>query len=153
MGQTDSNKNSIKPLDKPTLDHFPKVVSISTRWSDNDVYRHVNNVIYFSFFDTAVNQNLIEHGLLDVENSPVIGLVVDNQCQYFASLAFPDEVKVGIKVIKLGNSSVQYLLGIYKNAEPSICALGKFTHVYVDRESNKPVPIPKLIRAMLENIQ
>jgi acyl-CoA thioester hydrolase len=153
MGRVECTQNVKKDLDRPRIDHFPKIVSISTRWSDNDAYRHVNNVVYFSFFDTAVNQNLIEHGLLDVERSPVVGLVVDNQCQYFASLAFPDEVKVGIKVIQLGNSSVQYLLGIFKNAEPTICALGKFTHVYVDRESNKPVSIPLPIREMLEKIR
>lgn len=134
------------------LDDFPKIIEITTRWHDNDVYRHVNNVIYFSFFDTAVNQNLIDHGLLDVEQSPVIGLVVDNQCQYFASIAFPDLVKVGLKVIKLGNSSVQYLLGIYKNDDPKLCALGKFTHVYVDRTTNRPVPIPKPLRDMFQSI-
>lgn len=140
-------------LTKPTVDSFSKFFQISTRWSDNDVYRHVNNVIYFSFFDTAVNQNLIENGLLDVENSPYVGLVVDNQCQYFSPIAFPDQVKVGVKVIKLGNSSVQYLLGIFKNQDPNICALGKFTHVYVDRSTNRPVPIPAEIRSMLEKLQ
>lgn len=140
-------------LTKPNKDSFSKFIEISTRWSDNDVYRHVNNVIYFSFFDTAVNQNLIEHGLLDVENSPFVGLVVDNQCQYFASITFPDQIKVGLKVIKLGNSSVQYLLGIFKNQDPNICALGKFTHVYVDRSTNRPVPIPGEIRLMLEKLQ
>ncbi len=140
-------------LTKPSLNSFTKFVEISTRWSDNDVYRHVNNVIYFSFFDTAVNQNLIEHGLLDVENSPCVGLVVDNQCQYFSSISFPDQIKVGLKVIKLGNSSVQYLLGHFKSQDPNICAQGKFTHVYVDRSTNRPVPIPGEIRLMLEKLQ
>jgi acyl-CoA thioester hydrolase len=129
---------------------FPKLVMISTRWSDNDIYLHVNNVVYFSFFDTAVNQNLVENGLLEIENSDVVGLVVNNQCQFFASIAFPDVVYVGIGVEKMGNSSVTYRLGIFKNQENSLSALGSFTHVYVNRQTHRPVPIPEKNRALFE---
>jgi acyl-CoA thioester hydrolase len=129
---------------------FKKMMTITTRWSDNDVYHHVNNVVYFSYFDTAVNQNLVEHGLLDLQNSSVVGLVVNNQCQFFASIAFPDLVHVGLSVEKIGNSSVTYRIGIFKNDEPELAALGTYTHVYVDRLSQRPVPIPQAIRALFE---
>lgn len=131
---------------------FPKLVTITTRWADNDVYQHVNNVVYFSFFDTAVNLFLLQEGLLDFQQSPSVGLVVDNQCQYFSSIKFPDEVHVGIAVEKIGHSSVVYRLGIFKNAEPSLCALGKFTHVYVDRVTQKPTGISDTMRAILGQI-
>lgn len=125
------------------------MIRISTRWSDNDVYQHVNNVVYFSFFDTAVNQNLLEQGLVDFRSSNVVGLVVDNHCQFFSSIAFPDEVFVGVAVEKIGNSSVVYRLGIFKNDSPELCALGRFTHVYVNRNDQKPTPIPQKIRSAL----
>jgi acyl-CoA thioester hydrolase len=131
---------------------FPKMIRISTRWSDNDVYQHVNNVVYFSFFDTAVNQYLLEQGLLDLHSSKVVGLVVDNHCQFFSSIAFPDEVFVGIAVEKIGNSSVVYRLGVFKNQQPELCALGRFTHVYVNREDLRPTPIPGELRAALTAI-
>jgi len=133
-------------------DDFFKFVNITTRWSDNDVYQHVNNVVYFSYFDTAVNQNLIEHGLLDFENGEVVGLVVNNQCQFFASTAFPDIVTVGLSVEKIGNSSVTYRLGIFKNDENKLSALGIYTHVYVDRKTQKPISIPPKIRPMFESM-
>lgn len=132
---------------------FPKLVTITTRWSDNDIYQHVNNVVYFSFFDTAVNLNLVEQGLLNIQSSSVVGLVVDNQCQFFSSISFPDKVFVGIAVEKIGNSSVIYRLGIFKNDQTHLCALGRFTHVYVDRNSQKPTPIPSSIRTALELLQ
>jgi acyl-CoA thioester hydrolase len=131
---------------------FKKMMTITTRWSDNDVYHHVNNVVYFSYFDTAVNQNLVEHGLLDLQNSSVVGLVVNNQCQFFASITFPDLVHVGLSVEKIGNSSVTYRIGIFKNDEPELAALGTYTHVYVDRLSQRPVPIPQAIRALFETM-
>jgi acyl-CoA thioester hydrolase len=135
-----------------TRNDFFKFVDITTRWSDNDVYHHVNNVVYFSYFDTAVNQNLIEHGLLDFENGEVVGLVVNNQCQFFASIAFPDTVTVGFSVEKIGNSSVTYRLGIFKNDENTLSALGIYTHVYVDRKTQKTISIPPKIRLMFESI-
>jgi len=131
---------------------FPKIVTITSRWSDNDIYLHVNNVIYFSYFDTAVNQNLLENGVLEIKNSDVIGLVVNNQCQFFASIAFPDMVYVGVGVEKIGNSSVTYRLGIFKNQENVLSALGSYTHVYVNRKSHRPVPIPEKTRALFETM-
>ena len=139
--------------DRLVKSDFSKFIQITTRWMDNDVYRHVNNVVYFSFFDTAVNQNLIEEGVLDLDKSPVVGLVVENVCQYYSSISFPDVVQVGLSVIKIGNSSVQYQLGIFKNDDPEICALGRFTHVYVDRQTNKSVPIPEDLRRVFESMQ
>jgi acyl-CoA thioester hydrolase len=132
--------------------HFSKMVSISTRWSDNDIYQHVNNVVYFSFFDTAVNQNLLEQGVLSIEHSDIVGLVVNNQCQFFSPIAFPDQVHVGLNVEKIGNSSVTYCLGIFKNDEESLSALGSYTHVYVDRKTQRPVSIPEKTRALFESM-
>jgi len=132
---------------------FARFIQITTRWSDNDVYRHVNNVVYFSFFDTAVNQYLLEQGVLDFDHSPLVGLVVDNHCQFFRSVCFPDTVQVGICVEKIGNSSVVYRLGIFKNTEEGICALGQFTHVYVDRQTHRPQSIPQNIRVVLESLR
>lgn len=131
---------------------FPKLITISTRWSDNDIYLHVNNVVYFSYFDTAVNQNLLENGLLSVANSDVIGLVVNNQCQFFAPISFPDRVNVGVRVEKIGNTSVTYCLGIFKNAEDILSALGSYTHVYVDRKTHRPVSIPSHTRQVFETM-
>ena len=127
--------------------HF---LAITTRWIDNDVYRHVNNVVYYSYFDTVVNRYLIERGVLDIENSPVIGLVVETQCHYFSPIAFPDTVHAGLRVAKLGTSSVRYEIGIFRNAEADAAAQGHFVHVYVDRRSNRPVPLPRPLRAALE---
>lgn len=136
-----------------TRSDFTKIITITTRWSDNDIYQHVNNVMYFSFFDTAVNQNMLEHGVLNVVDSPVVGLVVDNHCQFFASITFPDTVHVGVATQKIGNSSVKYLLGIFKNDEEQLSALGDYTHVYVSRENHRPVTIPDPIRKILESLQ
>jgi acyl-CoA thioester hydrolase len=132
--------------------NFPKLVPISTRWSDNDIYLHVNNVVYFSFFDTAVNQILVENGSLQFEQSNEVGLVVNNQCQFFASISFPDRVTVGVSVEKIGNSSVTYRLGIFKNEDDTLCALGLYTHVYVDRATHRPIPIPEKTRALFESM-
>jgi len=131
---------------------FAKFVTISTRWSDNDMYQHVNNVIYFSFFDTAVNQNLVENGHLEFSTSTIVGLVVRNECQFFASIAFPDIIQVGISVEKIGNSSVTYRLGIFKNRDESLCALGSYTHVYVNRETQKSISIPDPMRAFFQSM-
>ena len=131
---------------------FPRIITMTTRWSDNDIYLHVNNVVYFSYFDTAVNQNLVETGVLTIENSEVVGLVVNNQCQFFASISFPDTVHVGLSVEKIGNSSVTYRLGIFKNDENQLSALGSYTHVYVNRKTQRPVPIPEKTRAVFESL-
>jgi acyl-CoA thioester hydrolase len=123
--------------------------SIGTRWHDNDIYGHVNNVTYYSFFDSAVNTYLIEVGGLDIHNGGVVGFVVSSSCDYFASIAFPERIEIGLRVGKLGNSSVQYELAVFKVGEDEACAAGRFVHVFVDRESNRPLPIPETLRAAL----
>jgi acyl-CoA thioester hydrolase len=133
----------------PTRSDFPYFSEIQTRWHDNDVYQHVNNVVYYSFFDTAVNQHLINSGVLDVANSPAIGLVIETQCRYFSAVSFPDLVTIGLKVVHLGNSSVRYQTGLFRNDEINASAMGSFVHVYVDRKTNRPVSIPKEVRAVL----
>jgi acyl-CoA thioester hydrolase len=135
-----------------TRSDFRHFHSITTRWMDNDAYGHVNNVVYYSWFDTVVNQFLIAHGALDIEKSPVIGLVVETQCRYFASVAFPDEIRAGLRVAKLGKSSVRYEVGIFRGDEQHAAAHGHFVHVYVDRDSRKPVEIPAAMRALLQTV-
>jgi acyl-CoA thioester hydrolase len=134
-------------------DAYRHFCPITTRWMDNDAYRHVNNVVYYSFFDTAVNRYLIEAGALDIERSPVVGLVVETNCHYFRPIAFPDRVQAGLRVAHLGNSSVRYELGIFREDEPLACAQGHFVHVYVDRDSNRPVALPPRLREALERLQ
>jgi acyl-CoA thioester hydrolase len=126
--------------------------TIPTRWMDNDVYGHVNNVVYYSYFDTVVNQYLITQGVLNIEKSTVIGLVVETQCRYFASITFPDIVHAGLRVAKLGNSSVRYEIGLFRNDEQDASAQGHFVHVYVNRASRKSTPLPADMRAALEKI-
>jgi acyl-CoA thioester hydrolase len=124
---------------------------IATRWSDNDVYGHVNNVVYYSWFDTAVNAYLIEQGVLDIYGGSTIGLVVETQCNYFASLAFPQTVHAGIRVAKLGTSSVRYEVGIFGDGELT-AAKGHFIHVYVDQVTRKPVALPPELKKVLETL-
>jgi acyl-CoA thioester hydrolase len=131
-------------------DQFRHFLTIPTRWMDNDIYGHVNNVVYYSYFDTAVNQFLIEAGALDIHQGEVVGFVVDSGCAYFAPVAFPDTVHAGIRVAKLGNSSVRYEIALYRNNDPLPAAAGHFVHVYVERASNRPVPIPDAVRAVLQ---
>ncbi|HTD02473.1 thioesterase family protein [Undibacterium sp.] len=141
------------PLDAKQRSDFQHFHAITTRWMDNDAYGHVNNVVYYSWFDTVVNQFLIANGVLDIENSGVIGLVIETQCNYLASVAFPDVVTAGVSVSKLGNSSVRYEVGIFKNDEGSASAQGHFVHVYVDRNTRRPATIPDDMRALLQTIQ
>lgn len=115
---------------------------IGTRWMDNDAYGHINNVVYYSFFDTAVNGHLIEAGALQVETSPVIGLVVETHCNFFASLAFPQAVEAGLRVAQVGRSSVRYEIGLFGAGEPLTAAAGHFVHVYVDRQTRRPTALP-----------
>jgi acyl-CoA thioester hydrolase len=122
---------------------------IGTRWADNDAYGHVNNTVYYEWFDTAVNAWLIDNGLLDVERGPVIGLVVATSCAYFAPLSFPDDVDVGLVVEAVGSSSVTYRIGIFAVGEGLASAQGRFTHVYVDREHRRPRPLAEPWRMAL----
>lgn len=133
-------------------DSYPVCTPIQTRWMDNDAYGHVNNVTYYSYFDTAVNRYLIEQGVLDFERGEVIGLVVETGCRYFKSVAFPDELEVGICVAHLGRSSVRYEIGIFKKGSSECCAAGHFVHVYVGRETRRPVELPADLRAVLEKL-
>lgn len=131
---------------------YPHFQPITTRWHDNDVYGHVNNVTYYSYFDSAVNAYLIEVGGLDIHSGEVVGFVVSSSCDYFASIAFPDAIEIGLRVGKLGNSSVQYELAVFKTGEDEACAAGRFVHVFVDRTSNRPVPIPEALRGALARL-
>ena len=133
--------------------HYPRFSRIETRWSDNDVYGHVNNVVYYSYFDTVVNRWLIEAGALDIQGGSVIGLVVETQCHYFAPLAFPQTLDAGLCVAHLGRSSVRYEIGLFAQGDEHCAAAGHFVHVYVDRASRKPVPLPAAVRAALEPLQ
>ncbi len=126
--------------------------TITTRWMDNDVYGHVNNVVYYSFFDTAVNATLIEAGVLDPVRSPVIGLVVETGCRYAAALSFPGDVEAGIRVARLGTSSVRYEVGLFGAGEEFAAAEGFFVHVYVDRETRRPTGLPAKLRGFLERL-
>jgi acyl-CoA thioester hydrolase len=127
--------------------------AITTRWMDNDVYGHVNNVVYYSWFDTVVNEFLVANEVLDIEHSPVIGLVIETQCNYFASVAFPERITAGLRVAKLGSSSVRYEVGIFREGEEGASAQGHFIHVYVDRVSRRPSAIPDKMRALLQSIE
>lgn len=137
---------------QPSRGDYRHFQIIGTRWHDNDLYGHVNNVVYYSFFDSAVNSWLIEEGGLDIHDGPVAGYVVSSGCDYFASIAFPERIEVGLVVGKLGNSSVQYDLAIFKSGEDSACAAGRFVHVFVDRRNNRPVPIPESLRMALTRL-
>jgi acyl-CoA thioester hydrolase len=135
-----------------TRENYCHFDTITTRWSDNDVYGHVNNVVYYSYFDTAANNYLIEKADLNIESGPVIGFVVNSGCNYHSAIAYPDEIETGLRVNRLGNSSVEYGIAIFKKGEAVAAANGHFVHVFVDRKTNKPAPIPDKIRAALQAI-
>ena len=137
------------PAPRSQFRHF---APITTRWMDNDAYGHVNNVVYYSYFDTVVNRYLIEAGALDVERSAVIGLVVETHCNYFSSLAFPQMVEAGLRVTKLGSSSVRYEIGLFAAGEALSAACGHFVHVYVDRETRRPVALPAPLHQALQGL-
>jgi acyl-CoA thioester hydrolase len=133
-----------------TRDDYRHFLTIPTRWMDNDVYGHINNVVYYSFFDTVVNEFLIRAGVLELGTSAVIGLVVETQCRYFAPIAFPDTVTAGLRCGRIGNTSVRYEIGIFRNDEAQASAEGHFVHVYVDRATQKqPTPLPAPLREAL----
>ena len=129
--------------------HFQQ---ISTRWMDNDAYGHINNVVYYSYFDTVVNRYLIEAGVLDVQRGAVIGLVVETHCNYFSPLSFPQTVDTGLRVANLGASSVRYEIGLFGGGEPLTAACGHFVHVYVDRETRRPAPLPPALIQTLQGL-
>ena len=129
---------------------YPVLRPITTRWLDNDIYGHVNNVVYYSWFDTAVNAYLIEQGALDIHQGETIGLVIETQCNYFAPLAFPQTVEAGIRVARLGGSSVRYEVGLFAQGQELSAACGHFVHVYVGRGDRRPRPLPQRLRQVLE---
>lgn len=137
------------PAPRATRAAFRHFMPLATRWMDNDVYGHVNNVQYYSYFDTAVNRYLIDSGWLDIHQGDTIGLVVETQCTYHASIAFPDLLDIGLAVERLGNSSVRYVIGVFRAGEQEAAAEGRFVHVYVDRASSRPRPLPEALRHVL----
>jgi acyl-CoA thioester hydrolase len=141
-----------RPAPRPRGD-FRCFREIATRWMDNDVYGHINNVVYYSYFDTAVNGYLINAGVLDIHAGPVIGLVVETQCRYFAPLAFPQQIEAGLRVANLGRSSVRYEVGLFARGEAMSAAHGHFVHVYVDRATRRPVELPATLRQALESLE
>lgn len=142
---------SLRPQALPcsTFRHF---IPLDTRWHDNDVFGHVNNVVYYSYFDTAVTRHLIDAGLLEPKTSPIVGLVVETGCTYFASVAFPEKLEVGLSVVKLGRSSVTYRLGLFREGDDISVALCRYTHIYVESASGKAVAMPEANRRLFEAI-
>lgn len=141
--------------DQPAVqrNQFRSFQTITTRWADNDIYGHVNNVTYYAWFDSAVNRYLIEEGGLDIHQGQEIAYVVNSSCDYFSPLAYPEVVEAGLRVERLGNSSVVYNIGIFRAGEDEACALGRFVHVFVNRTTDRPVSIPGSIRSALEALQ
>jgi acyl-CoA thioester hydrolase len=124
---------------------YPFFSRITTRWMDNDVYGHINNVVYYSFFDSAVNRHLIQQGVLDIAASPLVGLVVETHCNFFAPLRFPQFVEAGVRVARVGASSVRYEIGVFADDVPTCAAAGHFVHVYVDRQTRRPTALPETL--------
>lgn len=150
MNAASPAQSRMQPDGREAYAHF---VELTTRWMDNDVYRHINNVVYYSFFDTAVNQYMLEQGVLDFEASPTISLVVETGCSFFAPVSFPDRVHCGLRVVHLGRSSVRYEIGVFRNDEPLTAARGHFVHVCCDRHSQRPVEMPVGLRAALQRLR
>jgi acyl-CoA thioester hydrolase len=143
-----SNAPRPQPDGREAYRHF---TPLATRWMDNDAYGHLNNVVYYSLFDTAVNRYLIEAGALDIHHGEVIGLVVETHCNYFASIEFPQMIEAGIRVAQMGSSSVRYEIGIFAVGNPLVAARGHFVHVYVDRATRRPAALPPpLLKALKE---
>lgn len=135
-----------------TREAYKHFLTVPTRWMDNDIYGHINNAVYYSYFDTAVNSFLIEENVLDIHGGDQIGLVVETKCNYFAPLAFPDVIDAGVRVTKIGNSSVRYEIGLFKQGSDEAAAEGHFIHVYVDKDSRKPKPLAADFRSALTKI-
>lgn len=133
-------------------DDYPHHLPITTRWSDNDAYNHLNNVVYYTFFDTVINDYLVKAGGLDIATSPVVGVTVESHCEYRSSIAFPEAVTAGLRVAHVGNTSVRYEIGIFRGDDANASAEGHFVHVFVDRATMEPMAIPDEIRAALAAI-
>lgn len=133
-------------------DDYRAFLTIPTRWMDNDAYGHVNNVVYYSYFDTAVNEHLIRTGGLDIARDPVVGYVVETSCRFHRPLAFPDLLEAGLRVARLGASSVVYEIGLFRHGEDAAAAQGRFVHVWVERSTGRPARVPDRIRAALASL-
>ena len=134
-------------------EQFRVTRSVPTRWMDNDHYGHVNNVAYYSFFDTAVNGFLIDAAGIDIRELPAIGIVAESSCRFLSAISFPDTVHAGLAIEKLGTKSVIYTIALFRNDDDDACAIGRFVHVYVDRDTRRPVEIPAVIRRAVEPLQ
>tara|TARA_R110002110_G_scaffold415745_1_gene654743 strand:+ start:54099 stop:54527 length:429 start_codon:yes stop_codon:yes gene_type:complete len=137
---------------RPQRSDYKVFYPISTRWSDNDIYGHINNVVYYSYFDSVANRYLIEEGGLDITDGKIVGYVVQSGCDYHAPASYPEAIEGGLRVDRLGNSSVQYGIAIFRQGEDEALAHGHFVHVFVDRAANKSVPIPEGLRVALERL-
>jgi acyl-CoA thioester hydrolase len=132
--------------------YYRRFLAIPTRWMDNDTYGHVNNVVYYDYFDTVVNEHLIREGGLDIRNGPAIGLVAETACRFMRPLSFPEIVDAGLRVARLGNSSVTYDIGLFGQGQDEAAATGRFVHVWVDRLTRRPTPLPPAVRAALAKL-
>ena len=132
---------------------YPAFLAIPTRWMDNDAYGHVNNVTYYSYFDTVVNEHLIRAGGLDIRGGDAIGIVVETACRFHKALTFPETIDAGLRVARIGRSSVSYEIGLFRAGDDEAAATGRFVHVWVDRAGRRPVPVPDAIRAALVPLQ
>jgi len=132
--------------------YYRRFLAIPTRWMDNDTYGHVNNVVFYAYFDTVVNEHLVREGGLDMRNAPAIGVVVETACRFMRPLSFPEIIDAGLRVAKLGNSSVAYDIGLFSQGQDEAAATGRFVHVWVDRLTRRPTPLPPTIRAALEEL-
>jgi len=141
-----------EPQSAEVRERYQYFVGITTRWMDNDLYGHVNNVTYYSYFDTAANRFLIEVGGLDIHESTVIGVVVESKCSFSSPLAFPEDIEVGVRADHIGRRSVRYGLGIFRKGEEQAAAAGYFVHVFVNRKTMQPVPMPEQVRSALDRI-
>ncbi|HEX8031521.1 MAG TPA: thioesterase family protein [Vicinamibacterales bacterium] len=137
----------------PRRGDFTVLRTIPTRWMDNDHYGHVNNVAYYSYFDTAVNGYLIETTGMDIRELPAIGIVAESSCRFLSAISFPDEIQAGLGLERLGTSSIVYSIALFRGADDHPCAIGRFAHVYVDRMTRRPVPIPDLIKTVATNLK
>jgi len=146
-----SAQHAARPTAQPRS-AYRRFMPLTTRWMDNDAYGHLNNVVYYSLFDTVVNRTLIEAGALDIERSEVIGLVVETHCNYFAPLAFPQSVEAGLRVASIGSSSVRYEIGLFGADAELAAACGHFVHVYVDRATRRPVALPDKLKTTLQGL-
>ncbi len=148
-----TTKEKTEKAPAETRDRYRYFASLQTRWADNDIYGHVNNVTYYAYFDTVINNYLIEKGGLDINAGDIVGFAVETMCRFFRPVAYPDELEAGLRVARLGTSSVRYEVGIFRRGDKDAAAAGHFIHVFVDRRDNRPTPLPGRIRKALEKIQ